>query len=479
MKRQWAFVMAVLLLITGAVSAQEMDTTTFTVRIENVSGMGEETFGHVGIFGIPEGDTVARAVAPGEAYEFWVRANSGDYLSFASMYGQSNDTFVGTYAQGIAFYDEGGNPVNGDVTDQVALWDAGTEVNEPLGQGANQAPRQTAPNTGETEGGVVQLVDTMSGEFAPITDLATVTLTAVEFNLFRVRIENHSDDAPVPTPFSPLVYVVHSADQTPLFTEGEADRGQGLERIAEDGNPQELGAALAGGAAMNVGASPGVYVVHSSDQSAPFFTTGEADRGQGLEQQAEDGNPDNLGALAASAGYKASGVFDTPVDASERGALMQGQAYEFTVEAVPGDVLNFALMFGQSNDLFFAPGEDGIPLFTRSGNPVNGVFTGSVGLWNAGTEVNQEPFVGADQAPRQAEPNTGESEGGVVQPIVLVNDGFDYPSVLSSLRVTITNDSGMDMNMMADAMMMDDSMMPEATMDAMMEEMTPEAESGG
>jgi hypothetical protein len=146
-------------------------------------------------------------------------------------------------------------------------------------------------------------------------------------------------------------------------------------------------------------------------------------------------------------------------------------------------VLYFTLMFGQSNDLFFAPGEGGIPLFTRSGNPVNGVFTGSVGLWDAGTEVNQEPFVGADQAPRQAEPNTGESEGGLVQPIILVNDGFDYPAVLSSLRVTITNDSGMEMNMMADDMMMGESMTPEATMDDMMEEsmeeMTPEAESGG
>ena len=110
-------------------------------------------------------------------------------------------------------------------------------------------------------------------------------------------------------------------------------------------------------------------------------------------------------------------------------------------------------MFGQSNDLFFAPDENGIALFSGSGTPINGSITGLIHLWDAGTEVNQEPFIGADQAPRQAAANTGAAENGVVLPIYAVSDGFSYPSVLSSLRMTISNKSGMVMNMMADAMM--------------------------
>jgi len=38
-----------------------------------------------------------------------------------------------------------GNPRTGDVTADVQLWDAGTEVNMEPGVGADQPPRQSAP----------------------------------------------------------------------------------------------------------------------------------------------------------------------------------------------------------------------------------------------------------------------------------------------------------------------------------------------
>jgi hypothetical protein len=68
----------------------------------------------------------------------------------------------------------------------------------------------------------------------------------------------------------------------------------------------------------------------------------------------------------------------------------------------------------------------------------------------------------------------------VIQPIYAVEDGFTYPSVESSLKLTITNDAGMMSNVMAPADAMSDQMMmpamtemtPEASM---MGEMTPEA----
>jgi hypothetical protein len=217
---------------------------------------------------------------------------------------------------------------------------------------------------------------------------------------------------------------------------------------------------------MNVGLSPGAFIIHDGMHTAPVFTSGQADRGEGLERQAEDGNPVPLSEGLAGMMFKQVGVFNTPVDAMEPGALMPGQAFEFTFSATPGDYLTFTEMFGQSNDLFFAPDENGIALFGANGNPINGTFTGAVQLWDAGTEVNQEPFVGADQAPRQAAPDTGEAEMGVVTPIYAVNDGFTYPSVFASLKLTITNDSTMpapNMMSMSDMMGMDDMMTPEAT----------------
>jgi hypothetical protein len=49
--------------------------------------------------------------------------------------------------------------------------------------------------------------------------------------------------------------------------------------------------------------------------------------------------------------------------------------------------------------------------------------------------VNQEPGVGPDQAPRQAGPDIGPDESGVVQ---IVSDEFTYPDTSATIRVTIT-----------------------------------------
>ena len=454
--------------------AQDAKPVNFTVRIENVSGSNTQIYSSVGIDGVPVGATARRPAMPGEAFEFVIKAKPGDHLSFASMYGQSNDTFVGTNEAGIALYDDSGKAISGDVSNQVSLWDAGTEVNEPLGKGPNQAPRQASPDAGTPENGTVQPT-AFGGDWpASVADLTKVTLTPQTGDQILVHFEDATAKAPVPTPFSPLVYVVHTADQTGVFFKtGEKDRGLGLEHVAEAGNPEDLGAAVAGSAVMNVGLSPGVFVIHSDKQVAPIFKTGEKDRGQGLEAQAEDGSPVALGDALSKLGFKQTGIFNTAVGADKPGPLMPGQAFEFTFAAAPGDYLSYAEMFGQSNDLFFATDENGIALFSAKGTPVAGTFSGAIQLWDAGTEVNQEPFVGPDQAARQAAPNTGAAENGVVQSINTVTDGFTYPSVLSSLKFTITNDAGMMMNMMAPADAMTDQMM--MTPDANMMEMTPEA----
>jgi hypothetical protein len=184
--------------------------------------------------------------------------------------------------------------------------------------------------------------------------------------------------------------------------------------------------------------SPGVWIVHTGKRV--LFAEGEPDRGAGLESQAEDGNPAVVAAsLKAARGVTASGVFDTPLGDAMPGPALPGKAYQFTFRAAPGQRLTVATMFGQSNDLFFAPGEEGIALF-ESGKPIDGDITSRLYLWDAGTEVNEEPGFGPNQAPRQSAPNTGPTEREGVRRIDEVKDGFTYPRVDAVLRVTITPD---------------------------------------
>jgi hypothetical protein len=50
----------------------------------------------------------------------------------------------------------GGRPISGDRTEDVVLWDAGTEVNQARGAGADQAPRQPRADTGTDEGRAIR-----------------------------------------------------------------------------------------------------------------------------------------------------------------------------------------------------------------------------------------------------------------------------------------------------------------------------------
>ena len=182
--------------------------------------------------------------------------------------------------------------------------------------------------------------------------------------------------------------------------------------------------------------APGVWVLHS--EAGPIFTTGEADRGNGLEALAEDGNPAALaGSLAGMEMH--AGVFNTPVGADGPGPLLPGGAYEFEVTASPETpYLSFATMFVQSNDLFIGPDDMGIALFDMDGMAMSMEMhdvTASLLLWDAGTEANEEPGTGPNQPPRQSAANTGPADG--MATVHVVDDGFSYPDVATLVKVTI------------------------------------------
>jgi hypothetical protein len=189
--------------------------------------------------------------------------------------------------------------------------------------------------------------------------------------------------------------------------------------------------------------SPGAYAVHTRDR--PIFAADEPERDNGLEEIAEDGMPGRLAEwLAARETVVDSGAFATPVGAGGPAPIGPGDAYEFDVEATSGTpamYLSAVSMFIPSNDLFFTlGGPSGLRLFRADGGgmaPVAGDVTDHVTLWDAGTEVNEEPGVGPNQAQRQRGAGVGLVERGTVAPVTAVN-GYDYPPVSDVLRVTLT-----------------------------------------
>ena len=178
--------------------------------------------------------------------------------------------------------------------------------------------------------------------------------------------------------------------------------------------------------------APGVFVLHSDGE--PLFTEGEADRGEGLEPLAEDGNPGPLSQAIGAIVFNTPEGSDMPGPLGPGGGMGPGNSYVFEFEAGEGSYLSFATMLVQSNDLFFAPDATGIAVF-EDGHPIKGDITDRIMLWDAGTEVNQEPGTGPDQPMNQSGPNTGEDEGGTVR---LVDDEFEYPETASVIAVTIT-----------------------------------------
>jgi len=135
--------------------------------------------------------------------------------------------------------------------------------------------------------------------------------------------------------------------------------------------------------------------------------------------------------------YVKSGAFTTPVGASAPAPIGPGGAYSFNFTAPRGARLSLATMFVPSNDFFYAPDEAGIALYDAGGTPVSGDVTAQIRLWDAGTEANQEPGLGADQVQRQSATDTGAVDPN--RNVRAAPDTFgNLPPVAGVLRVTIT-----------------------------------------
>src|SRR5688572_22856656 len=224
-------VYVVVLLLVGAcdaddpVDAPDADAqptpVSFDVRIENVAPW---TVLKSGVQSVKVGSTVAGPLGAGDAFEISFSAGRGQRFSFATMLGESNDWFFAPRPQGIALFDGVGTPRSGDVTGEVALWNAGTEVDEEPGVGEFVGPRQSAPDAGDPD---PDATIRELGETIPLTDGSTFvrpsTAAMIRVNLepqaggrFTVRIQDVSTAETLVTSegtseihLSPVVWALH------------------------------------------------------------------------------------------------------------------------------------------------------------------------------------------------------------------------------------------------------------------------------
>lgn len=149
------------------------------VLVKNLEARGHNEADGImlhGVFNTPVGANGPAPIGPGGAYEFSFTAEPGMRLSLLTMFGQSNDWFYGLKRQGIDLFNNG-KPLTGDITNELMLFDAGTEKDEEPGVGPNQGPRQKDPNAGEPENGKVHPAKS-SSFFTRNGQLFKVTITA-------------------------------------------------------------------------------------------------------------------------------------------------------------------------------------------------------------------------------------------------------------------------------------------------------------
>ncbi len=201
---------------------------SYTVTVENVST--PYLFFESGVASIPVDSANAGPALPGASFKFSFHAGPSHKLSFATMYGWSNDGFYAPDTTGISLYDGSGMPVTGDVTSQIMLWDAGTQ--------GNQAPGMNNPHMGgETDAPVQLMADAdmdNTHDYGAVATNLKVTLAYDGDHMFTVTVDNLGGST---TPISPVVWVVHTATK-PLFATGMKDYNDGLQKRCRNGRCQ-------------------------------------------------------------------------------------------------------------------------------------------------------------------------------------------------------------------------------------------------
>jgi hypothetical protein len=395
-----------------------------TIKVENV--LMARNLAESGTF---KGAGNPPVILPGQEVSFSFSAGKGQALSFATMYGWSNDLFFAPVNPGIALFDAQGKPLEGDVSDQLRIWDNGTRI--------NQKPGMAVSHPGMADNAAIKEVNGMDAQgntYLPAKQLMKGTLKYEGNSVFTFTIRNISGGTANETPFSPGVWSVSNIlggnllSSAPIYENGKPT-ANGLTAIAEMGDNSMLAEYLTTNTKIFTALSPVLIVVYNSAKN-PLFMVGEKDRNQGLADLAQKGDVSVL----EKALMKQPGVrYVYVMKAAQTTVLlprigdMAGGSIEQAIKYEKGDRITFATMFGYSNDWFYSFGDEGIAGGTM------GDQTGLVKLFDNGTAVDQFPGAGNSQGPFGGAPQTPESKN--IQEIGM--EKYPVPAVKDVIKVTL------------------------------------------
>jgi hypothetical protein len=369
-------------------------------------------------------------ILPGQSTTITFSAAKGEALSFATMYGWSNDMFFAPANPGIQVYDNSGSPIEGDVSSQIKLWDNGTRINQKPGANVNHPGTAESKSIAEVNG-----TDAQGNTYLAASQLVNATLKYNGNSVFTLTLQNISGGTTNETPLSPGVwsvsYIVGGTllAPNPLYVSGQPT-ANGLTNIAEAGDNAALSTYAKSITGIFTPLSPILVVVYNSVDN-PIYKAGELDRGQGLKPLAQQGNADTLAAyLNGKPGIKAVYVLPAPTSKVLLPVIgnQQGSVVSQQLSVSQGDRIAIATMYGFSNDWFFASADNGVDA-TQKGD-----ISGSIKLFDDGTAVSQFPGAGVTQFNLAGTP-LKES-----QPIAVVpnpNAFTTLPDITGIIKVTL------------------------------------------
>jgi hypothetical protein len=401
-------------------------TVKSTISVENV--LQSKPLVESGVF---KYDGATPLIMPGTSASFQFSASKGQAISFACMYGWSNDLFFAPGNPGIKLFDDAGNPVEGDVSDQIKLWDNGTRINQHPGSNVmHPGTAETTPqNIMEVNG-----TDAQGNSYLPASSLMKATLHYEGNSIFTLTIENTSGGTANETPFSPGVWAIsynvggNLLNPAPLYSEGMPS-AHGLTNIAEMGNTDMLYEYIMDNTGIFTPLSPVLVVVYRGTHN-PIFMTGEKDAGHGLSNLAQTGDASVLaGYLNGVPGVKK--VYVLPASGTTvllpRIGDQTGSKVSQELNLAQGDKIAIATMYGFSNDWFFA--STGEIEATHSSD-----ISLRMGLFDDGTAVSQFPGAGVNQAAAGGAPVT---ESNPIVEVPNPNAFNTLPPINEIIKVTL------------------------------------------
>jgi hypothetical protein len=407
--------------------SMQPSTQSTMITVENV--LDSKPLVESGTF---KGAGIPPVILPGDSVSITFSAAKAQYITFATMYGWSNDLFFAPANPGIKLYTNDGMPITGDLSAQIKLWDNGTRENQMPGKNV------THPGTAEASPKNIKEVDGMDdygNNYLPASQLMKVLLTYTGNSMFKLTIINNSKGTSNETPFSSGVWAISYVAggnlllSEPIFSSDKLS-ANGLTNIAEMGDNSVMSTYLSGLTGIFTPLSPILVVVYSGSEN-PFYKTGEYDRGEGLKLLAQKGNADTLAkSLKMKSGVKSVYVLKEPtttvllpkINGNTGGKVSQ----QLTV--MQGDKIAIATMYGFSNDWFFATTGNDLSA-TEKGN-----FSSSIGLFDDGTALDQFPGAGVTQSNLAGTPL---NEHNPIQAVPNPNAFTTLPSIENILKVTI------------------------------------------